>query len=187
LSADWWLEHRDALFVSEFWSGAVVKDDLSPPLLSDNSSTGLMPARVPAGTAGSGVGPSAPASEIKMYDARKVWASLRRRWLTATSLGLVGSLLAATSAFLLIPTYYTAMAELHVRPASGPYGADAAAKDLATYKQSVIRMATSPAILKSILRGGTLAKTKLSAKPDPVLALETRLRCTSPALEYLAI
>jgi len=165
-----------------------VKDDLSPPLLGDNSSTGLVPTRLGGTLPANGANPSLPTPAIEMFDSKKIWASVRRRWLTATALGLLGGILAAISAYLLLPAKFTATAELHLRSGSGLFDPNGAVRNQVPYKQSVIHMVRSPAVIKQALRQGNIPKSSfVQSNPDPAQLLETELKVTSPGPDYLQI
>ncbi|MFM8581980.1 MAG: polysaccharide biosynthesis tyrosine autokinase, partial [Planctomycetaceae bacterium] len=124
---------------------------------------------------------------MEMFDPKKIWASVRRRWLTATALGLLGAVLTAISAYLLIPAKYTATAELHLRSASGPYE-NAANRNQASYKQSVIHMVRSPAVIKQVLRINNVSKLSfVQSNPDPALLLEEMISVSSAGADYMSI
>ncbi|MEX2286075.1 MAG: polysaccharide biosynthesis tyrosine autokinase [Planctomycetaceae bacterium] len=134
--------------------------------------------------------PSAGSRSSSVLTLKAALAAFRRRWFTALSLGLIVGIAAAAVVWFVVPARYTAFAELQVKEVAEKILFETADKQSAfrTYKQTQMRMVTSPFVLSSALRKPELSNLKmLEQTGDPVHWLETKIEVTSPASEFVRI
>jgi capsular exopolysaccharide synthesis family protein len=145
-----------------------------PLLIHSPDRLGFRPAPEPAALA-------APTESMLSLNA--ILSSFRRRWFSAVGLGLIAGALAAAAVWTLVPVRYTAFAELRMKEVADKVLFDTAEKQAAfrTYKQTQMRMATSPFVLSAALGKPEMANLKTFAtKSDPVHWLENKLEVISP-------
>lgn len=134
--------------------------------------------------------PGGPVSSAAGPEPRALLASLRRRWLVATLLGLLLGGGAAAAVWFLMPTTYYVFAELRVR--EKPDAILYAARDPSvfnTYKQGWMRRVFHPELLTAALRelSGKDRPQIIPEDEDDIEWLQENLEVTSPGVEFIRI
>lgn len=115
-------------------------------------------------------------------DYARVWHSFRRRWLSATVLGLLVAVAAAIPTWLFMPRGYEATAWLRIRDKSGMLtGAGRDNAEYESYRKTQIQLIKSPFVLTAALRRPGIAELEtLRELEDPVNWLTRYLQVSIP-------
>lgn len=134
--------------------------------------------------------PSAPTVPGSAIDQKTVLAAVRRRWLVASVLGLLGGLLGAGASWVLVPVEYTTHAELRIKSAIlTPLGA---AREGNTtfdiYRTTLTRLIRGPLVLRAALRQDKIAELEtIKSAADPFDYLEKKLTVLAPSPEFIRV
>jgi capsular exopolysaccharide synthesis family protein len=108
--------------------------------------------------------------------------ALRRRWLSATALGLLLAVLAAVPVWVFMPRGYEAVAWLRVRDKGGMLSQGRDTAEYESYKKTQLAMMKSPYVLQASLRkpGIEGLETLREVGADPIDWLSRALMITAP-------
>jgi len=107
--------------------------------------------------------------------------AFRRRWLSATALGLLLATLTAVPAWIFMPRGYEAVAWLRVRDKGGMLSQGRDTAEYESYKKTQLQLMKSPYVLQASLRkpGIEGLETLREAGPDPIDWLSRSLMVTA--------
>jgi len=107
--------------------------------------------------------------------------AFRRRWLSATALGLLLATLAAVPVWIFMPRGYEAVAWLRVRDKGGMLSQGRDTAEYESYKKTQLQLMKSPYVLQASLRkpGIEGLETLREAAPDPIDWLSRSLMVTA--------
>ena len=149
------------------------------PAIGAGPGRSLGPALDSSGTHLNG-GPAPPASTGVKLDAARDLASLRRRWLVATSLGLLLGSLAGVMLWFVRPAQFTAYALLKISPGQVrvlPESGEQASGEELNYQKTQVAIIKSRQVIKAALRNPAALQTELiRIQPDPVAWLEGEMQ-----------
>ncbi|MCY2965787.1 MAG: hypothetical protein NT069_19515, partial [Planctomycetota bacterium] len=132
-----------------------------------------------------------PAQTGMVVDQNSVLAAVRRRWLVASVLGMLGGLLGAACAWLLIPVSYTTHAELRIKSATytpGGKSAGGSGEKMDVFRQTLTRLVQGQMVLKQVLRREEVAKLQtIREQPDPQAYLEKTIKVSTPGMEFISV
>jgi len=113
----------------------------------------------------------------------RVLHSLRRRWLPATTLGLLMAVLSAIPVWIFLPRGYEAVAWLRVGAKGGMLGGGRDNAEYESYKKTQLQLLKSPYVLQGALRkpGIESLETLREANADQIGWLARSLQVTAPA------
>lgn len=120
---------------------------------------------------------------------QSLWASFRRQWFLALALGLVLGGMAAAAAWYLVPAPYEAFAELRVSEVPDRILFETERPPaFSTYKQTQMRLVTSPFVLAAALRDPEVSSLSILQEQEHEIEwLEEELEVASPATEFVRI
>jgi succinoglycan biosynthesis transport protein ExoP len=161
-------------------------------LASVGPANGAAPAPLPGAAAWSGERPASPPALSAAPTAAALWHALRRRWLAALLLAILGALAAMAVVVVLIPGQYTAVALLQVSARSPSLaallGEAEAPADPATVRSNQAPIITSLPVLQAALqRPEVAALPSIQEKPQPAAWLAQTLKIEFKGAEILEL
>lgn len=123
-------------------------------------------------------------------DTKALLNSLRRTWFVAVLLGVIAGGAAAYGAWKYVPAPYMAFSELRISSVDQKilFNTAETTSDFSTYKQTQLKLITSPFVLNAAIREPDIAKLPLlQSKERPVDWLEGSIRVSSPGQEFIRV
>ena len=116
------------------------------------------------------------------FDFLRVVHAIRRRWLSATGLGLALAAAAAPVAWFSVPPSYEAVSWLRVRSNPGTFSGMAGTGEYDQYRKTQLQLIKSPFVLNAALRRPGIANLEsFRDVPDPVEFLTDKIQVSTPA------
>ena len=129
-----------------------------------------------------------------VVDQNSVLAAVRRRWLVAGILGMLGGLLGAACAWLLIPVSYSTHAELRIRAATyvpGGKSSVGVSEKGDVFRQTLTRVVQSQMVLRGVLRRSEIQKLQTireqGEQVEQLAFLEKSLKISAPGQEFISV